>query len=297
MTASRLLRWWRLVAVLVVALLVVPAGGVRPASITLSAVDGAAGVDVGSRITWVLVLGEDDDGRTDTIQLVGLDSRSGAATTIGIPRDSYLQLGEPVGLDRINVAYLNGPDVVVDAVTGLTGIRPDYLAVIDFAAFETLLGEIGPVTLTTPEGFESHGVVVRKGDNTFAPDQALAYVRHRLSFVDQDFSRSANHQRLMAAALRAFQARAGDPGFVEAAALTALAAVDTDVSPGTLYRLAQALTAVDSRRLSGCVLPGEPEVLPSGASVVLLDETAAQRIGADAADDAVVGRRTCPDPL
>ena len=74
--------------VLVVALLVVPAGGVRSASITLTAVDGAEGVDVGSRIAWVLVLGEDVDGRTDAIQLVGLDSRSGAATTIGIPRDS-----------------------------------------------------------------------------------------------------------------------------------------------------------------------------------------------------------------
>ncbi len=297
MRAVRLVRWLRLVAVLVVALLVVPAGGVRPAAITLSAVDGAEGVDVGSRIVWVLLLGEDVDGRTDAIQLVGLDSRSGAATTIGIPRDSYLQLGEPVGSDRINVAYLNGPDIVVDAVAGLTGIRPDYLAVVDFAAFETLLGEIGPVTLTTPERFESHGVVVRKGVNTFAPDQALAYVRHRLSFVDQDFSRSANHQRLMAAALRAFQSHAEDPGFVEAAAVAGLAAVDTDLPPATLYRLAQALTAVDSRRLSGCVLPGRPDELPSGASVVRLDETAAQRIGADAADDAVIGRRTCPDPL
>lgn len=297
MTAIRLVRLLRLVAVLVVALVVVPTGGVRPAPITLSAVDGAQGVDVGSRIAWVLVLGEDVDGRTDAIQLVGLDSRSGAATSIGIPRDSYLQLGEPVGLDRINVAHLNGPDIVVDAVAGLTGIRPDYLAVVDFEAFETLLGKIGPVTLTTPEGFTSHGVVVREGENTFAPDQALAYVRHRLSFVDQDFSRSVNHQRLMAAALRAFQSRAEDPGFVEAAALTGLAAVNTDLSPGALYRLAQALTAVDSSRLSGCVLPGSPEVLPSGASVVRLDRAAARRIGADAADDAVIGRRTCRDPL
>ena len=118
-------------------------------------------------------------------------------------------------------------------------------------------------------------------------------MRHRLSFVDQDFSRSANQQRLMSAALDAYQSRADDPGFVEAAALTALGVVDTDLTPAALYRLAQAFTAVDPRRLTGCVLPGTPTELPSGASVVFLDEEAAQRIGADAADDARIARRTC----
>ena len=157
-------------------------------------------------------------------------------------------------------------------VSELVGISPDYLAVVDFAAFEALLGEVGPVTVTSPQSFESHGVVVREGENTFDPGEALAYVRHRLSFVDQDFSRSANQQRLMAAALDAYQSRADDPGFVEAAALAALSVVDTDLTPAALYRLAQAFTAVDTRRLTGCVLPGTPTELPSGASVVFLDE-------------------------
>ena len=97
----------------------------------------------------------------------------------------------------------------------------------------------------------------------------------------------------MAAALDAYQSRADDPGFVEAAALAALSVVDTDLTPAALYRLAQAFTAVDTRRLTGCVLPGTPTELPSGASVVFLDEQAALRIGADAADDAVISRRTC----
>ena len=293
---TALLRLARLAVVLAVALLVVPAGGVRPAAITLTTVDRAEGVDVSGRMVWVLVLGEDVDGRTDAIQLVGLDARTGAATAIGIPRDSWVEL--PDGSEgRINTAYPDhGPDAITQIVSELVGITPDYLAVVDFAAFEALLGEVGPVTLTSPQGFESHGVVVREGVNTFDPSEALAYVRHRLSFVDQDFSRSANQQRLMGAALAAYQSLADDPGFVEAAALAALGVVDTDLTPSALYRLAQAFTAVDTRRLTGCVLPGDPG-MEGEASVVYVDEEAALRIGADAADDAVIERRTCDQLL
>ncbi len=286
-----LLRVARLAAILAAALLVVPGGSVRPAAITLTTVERAEGVDVAGPIVWVLALGEDVDGHTDAIQLVGLDSRSGAATSIGIPRDAWVEL--PEGEGRINTAYPDyGPEVVTQVVADLVGIVPDYLAVVDFAAFEALLAEVGPVTVTSPEAFESHGVVVREGANTFDPSEALAYVRHRLSFVDQDFTRSANQQRLMAAALDAYQSGAEEPGFVEAAALTALGVVDTNLSPTELYRLAQAMTAVDPRRLTGCVLPGVPGD-EGGASVVYVDEPAAQSIGADAADDARIGRRTC----
>ena len=289
---SALLRLARLAVVLVAALLVVPAGGVRPAAITLTTVERAEGVDVDGRIVWVLALGEDVDGRTDAIQLVGLDSRSGAATSIGIPRDTWVEMPDGTE-DRINAAYPDyGADAVTEVVSELVGIDPDYLVVVDFAAFEALLGEVGPVTLTSPQEFESHGVRVREGVNTFGPSEALAYVRHRLSFVDQDFSRSANQQRLMSAALGAYQARAEEAGFVEAAALTALSVVDTNLSPTALYRLAQAMTAVDPRRVTGCVLPGVPGD-EDGASVVYVDEAAAERIGADAAEDARIDRRTC----
>ena len=136
----------------------------------------------------------------------------GAATSIGIPRDAWVELPDGAS-DRINAAYADyGPEVVTQVVADLVGIVPDYLAVVDFAAFEALLAEVGPVTVTSPEAFESHGVVVREGANTFDPGEALAYVRHRLSFVDQDFSRSANQQRLMAAALDAYQSARRGPG-------------------------------------------------------------------------------------
>lgn len=277
----------RLLVVLAVTLVVVPASTVRPATISLHGVETAKGVDFSDGTLWVLVLGADSEGRTDAIQLVGIDAVTGSAVGIGIPRDTWLDMPE-IGLARINEAYRDaedGPALVSRVVGDLTGVTPDLVLHLDADGFESLLGTLGPVDVRTPQAFETGGLVVERGRNTFGPQEALAYVRYREGLQRYDFDRSANQQRLMLGALTALRAQEDGVGFMEDAALAALGAVETNLGPTEIYRLAQFLTTAEPTRVDTCVVPGTFDTTEGGAEVVIVDPTVARRIGDDAADD------------
>lgn len=73
---------------------------------------------------------------------------------------------------------------------------------------------------------------------------------------------------------------------MERGTMSALAGLETDLSPTELFRLAQAVTQVEPRRVDLCVIGGTPDTTAAGASVVDVDERQALLVGKDAADDA-----------
>ncbi len=295
MTARRtLLRLLRLAVVGLATLLVVPGGAVQPAAISLYSVERAKGVDFADGQLWVLVLGADSEGRTDAIHLVGIDSANSRAVALGIPRDTWLDM-QGIGLARINEAYSKGgPEATADAVTGLTGITPDTVLHMDSAGFLDLMSTLGPVEVRTPEEFTNDGVHVEEGLNTFSPKQALAYVDYRVGLDRGDFDRSANQQRLMKGALTALKEQEDGVGFMERATISAIGALDTDLGPQDLYRLAQFVTTVDPERVDTCVITGRFDTVGEGADVVIVDEKFSRQIGDDAADDFRL-QQGCPD--
>src|SRR3546814_21159429 len=75
----------------------------------------------------------------DAIQLVGINTRTGAATAIGVPRDSWVRIPGR-GNDKINSAMvLGGPLLIARAVEGPVGIEPDYVMVTDFTGFRAMI--------------------------------------------------------------------------------------------------------------------------------------------------------------
>jgi LCP family protein required for cell wall assembly len=294
MTARRtLLRLLRLALVGLATLLVVPSGGVQPAAISLYTVETAKGVDFEDGQLWVLVLGADSEGRTDAIHLVGIDSATNFAVALGIPRDTWLDM-PGIGLARINEAYREGgPKATADAVADLTGIAPDLVLHMDSGGFLDLMSTLGPVEVRTPEEFTNDGVHVEKGLNTFSPRQALAYVDYRVGLDRGDFDRSANQQRLMKGALTSLKAQEDEVGFMERATISAIGALDTDLGPSDLYRLAQFVTTVDPRRVDTCVITGRFDTVGAGAEVVIVDEEFSRAIGSDAEDFRL--QQGCPD--
>lgn len=299
MTRRRSTWLLRLLPVLALLVLVVPAPSVQPAAITLRTVENAKAVDVDDAVLWILVLGSDarpgqpvTEGRTDAVQLVGLNWDRRSAVSIGIPRDSWLPLAlTPPREDRINVALSEGgTTAAAQAVEGLVGISPDLVLVTGFEGFEAMVGAVGDVEVDSPFPFppNEHDLVVRRGANRFDAAQALDYARIRRGLVGDDLARSANHQRLMLAVLDRLRSQEDDPGFMEAATLAALGGLETDLDPLELYRLAQALTTIDPRRTTACVIGGTPFTTTAGASVLRADAVQARALGADAAGDALL---------
>jgi LCP family protein required for cell wall assembly len=269
-----------------------PDAGVHPTTIGLTRVESAKDVDFSDGVVWILALGSDAragedmyEGRTDAIQLVGLDLASGRAAGLGIPRDSFLEL-PGLGMDRINNAMKDSggrPEVTAQAVAELVGIQPDYVFVTGFDGFRGMVDAIGGVTVDVQQELEDdeYGLHLQPGPHDLDGDQTLGYARSR-EYLEADFARSRAHQQIMLGILRELRANEDQEGFMEKGTLSALSGLRTELSPTELYQLAQAVTLIRPDRVTLCVVPGTPDTLePSGASIVIPDEAAAKRLGDD----------------
>ena len=295
LTRRRLL----LVVLLVVAALVMPPGTVRRSDATLVRVRTAQAVDHPSTVVWVLCLGSDARPgqsvlreRADAIQLVGLNLRTGAGTMIGIPRDSYVEIPGH-GRSKINSSMsYGGPQLMAASVRRLVGVRPDYVFTTGFLGFRALVRAIGGVTVHSRFAFSDpvrpKGYV--KGPNRLNPLQALIFGRIRHPLPRGDFDRSGNQQELLRSILRDVRTQRSSPGLMERGLLAVVRNMDTDLRPAELYRLAQAITSIEPKRLEGCVLRGSTGYA-GAASVVYPDRAQASRIGDDTRKDGTLDGR------
>jgi len=295
----RVSRTGLLALVLGLVALVVPDSAVQPTDISLVRVRHAMGMDVARPVIWILAVGSDaragqnmTRSRADAIQLVGINTRAGAATAIGIPRDSWVTIPGH-GREKINAAlYCGGPRLMAGAVGNLVGIRADYVMVTRFPFFEDMVDDIGGIEVRNPRRF-SDPYLMRTGFKAgrihLDGYGAMAFSRVRKSLAGGDFDRSANQQRTLRGIHAKIRANADRPGFIEGGVMTVLQHLATDLPPAELFRLAQAVAQVRPDRISTCVVPGEIGYV-GAQSVVFPRFDVARRYGNDARNDATIRR-------
>ncbi len=289
-----------LAVVLALTAVVVPDSAPRSDDVVLVQTKKVQGFDYGSSdVLWILALGSDarpgqDMRRTraDAIQLVGIDPSTGAATSIGIPRDSWVGIPGH-GSNRINAAlYFGGPQLMGEAVGDLVGIRPDYVMVTRFKFFENMVNDIGGITVNNPRAFADPYLRpegFRPGRIKLDGYGAHTFARIRKDLPAGDFDRSANQQRVLRGIHAKIRARAGERGFLEKGVLSVLRNTATDLPPRELFRIAHAVARVDPRKVTHCVLPGAIGNV-GAASVVLPSVETARRYGDAARNDASIER-------
>jgi len=284
--------------VLALTAFVVPAATVRDAPVTLVKGQGASGVDHDRDMVWILFLGSDARpgqgilaSRADAIQLTGINLRTGHATMIGVPRDSYVDIPGH-GRDKINAAlYFGGPKLMGRAVGNLVGVQPDYVFTAGFDGFRRMVNAIGGVTVRSRFAFSDpvrpQGYKV--GANRLNGFQAMIFARIRKSFPRGDFDRVGNQQDVMRGILSQVRAGMERPGFMERGVLSVVRNLNTDLKPSELYRLAQAGTRVKPGSLRGCVVLGSIGYA-GAASVVFPNVAQARGYGNDARNDGRLDR-------
>lgn len=284
------------VLALVLALLglTVPDSDVAPTDFVLVKMERASSSDTGSKMIWILAVGSDarpgEDMfhvRGDALQLVGINTKTGAASAIGVPRDSYVSI-PGVGTERINAAlYYGGPKLLGETVGNLIGIQPDYVFVTRFESFSRLIEYIGPITVKNPVAFSDEYLKpagFKKGEIRLGPYDALVFSRIRHNLLRGDFDRSANQQRTLRGIQAKVAARAKQPGFIEGGVLSVMKNTQTDVPPSELFRIANAVAMVNPDLITNCVVLGGIGNV-NGASVVLPYTDMARRFGDDARND------------
>ena len=187
--------------------------------------------------------------RGDALQLVGINTRTGAAAAIGVPRDSWVDIPGH-GNDKINASlYFGGPQLLGQTVGNLVGIQPDYVFVTRFPYFIAMVDGIGgidvhnprrvqPTTYLKPKGFRPGGSTSAATTRWRSPGSGTTCSRG-------DFDRSANQQRVLRGIQAKVRARAGRPGFIERGVLSVMQHLHTDLPPAELFRLAQAMAQVE----------------------------------------------------
>jgi len=298
---------WRAARLLVLGLVlavcatVVPSATVKPTDLALIKVKSASSVDVTPDVVWIMAVGSDarpgedmTHTRGDALQLIGLNTKTGAAAAIGVPRDSYVEI-PGVGHDKINAAlYYGGPQLLGETVGNLIGIQPDYVFITRFEKFRAMIGTIGGIEVDNPISFGDDYLKPEPfpaGRIHLGPWDALFFARIRHDLLRGDFDRSANQQRVLRGIQAKIRERAHAHGFIEKGVLSAMENMATNASPAELYRLARAAAAVKPSLITTCVLQGGIGDI-GGASVVLPYVDQAKEMGDEAREDATL--ETCP---
>ncbi|WP_210440426.1 LCP family protein [Nocardioides xinjiangensis] len=296
--ARRTTRTAVLAAVLAATGLAIPPSAVQPTDVSLVKIRHAQGVATGGDdVVWILAVGSDarpgqemTRARGDALQMVGINTRTGSATAIGVPRDSWVVIPGH-GREKINSAlYVAGPRGMAGAMSDLVGIEPDYVVVTRFPFFEDMVDDIGGITVSNPRRFSDPYLKKEgfaKGRIHLDGYNAMAFSRIRKGLAGGDFDRSANQQRTLRGIHARIRSQADEPGFIERGVMTVLAHTDTNASPAELFEIAQAVAQVDPRRITTCVIGGRIGFV-GAASVVFPDVAQARRLGREARQDAAL---------
>lgn len=256
----------------------------------------------GSQPIFVLFIGSDarpDQGvagqRTDSIHLVAINPAKHRTSILGFPRDSWVEVPGH-GFDKINAAMTyGGPQLTVQTVENLTGIRIDYWVLTAFEGITQMIDDIGGLTIDVP--FPMHDSFSRSdfepGPLHMSGSQVLAFSRDRHSLPQGDFGRSENQGLVFVSTLAQFRKEfRKDPSRVFEYVGAGLRNVVTNVPLDQVMALAFTSTAINAKKAQNMVVPGSTG-MEGGLSVVYISPSA-QAIYADMKDDGVVSKVNVP---
>lgn len=145
--------------------------------------DSRAGIDPTAPDIGAIGTEADVSGhRSDTIMILRRDRSTGDAALLSIPRDLWVQVAGHDSKRRINSAFNDGPEVLVQTLQSQLGLPIHHYVEIDFAGFESLVDALGGVQICVDYATRdvSTGLnITEPGCHVLDGVQALAYARSR----------------------------------------------------------------------------------------------------------------------
>jgi LCP family protein required for cell wall assembly len=269
---------------------------------------GTAAVTADDQRLLVLFLGTDEkleaSTRADSIMLFSLDTATGEAGVLSIPRDTRVWIPSRQRWERINAAYAHGgPAMAMEAVSYLLGVQVNYYVHTDFAGFEQLVDVLGGIEINVKkrmhyvdkaQGLE---IDIQPGLQVLNGEKALHYVRYRdrlgdVSLVDpfnDEYDGRVERQRQF---FEAVVAQALSPSsLVKLPQLVTqvFKVVNTNLPWEKVFSLALAGSKFSADKMQTAVLPGNSQVLNDAWYWIVNEQKAKSVI-----DTIILGK---PEPL
>ncbi len=168
----------------------------------------------------VLVIGTDgrtadDRGRSDSMILVSMNSKTNEIIMTSFMRDCYVEIPDN-GWDKLNAAYAyGGPDLLMETLEYNFDVRIDDYVSVDFASFVSVVDAVGGIDIevSDPEAEQINIILISEVNELMGDDrnadllsgggklhlngkQALSYSRIR-NVGNNDFERTERQRRVM----------------------------------------------------------------------------------------------------
>jgi len=88
--------------------------------------------------------------RSDTMMILHADTKQKKAMILSIPRDLYVPISGTTGSNRINTAFDNGAQRLVDTIQQDLGIKINHYVQVDFVGFQSIVNSVGGVDIYVP---------------------------------------------------------------------------------------------------------------------------------------------------
>lgn len=223
--------------------------------------------------------------RADTIILAQVVATQQRGVLVHIPRDLWVtvhgQGRQHQG--KINSAYRDGPQAVIDTVGNLTGVPINHYMEVDISGFRKMVDAIGGIDVCVEDDFYDSKLnfSLPPGTNHLDGNEALSYVRARSATPDGDFGRIRRQQEF----IRSVMSKVGNPSVLGnpvrvndlARSFARNVTVDQFFQLDDLIRFALSIRRVGPDQLLTYSVPGHVGSA-GGQSVVLVNEQEAESL-------------------
>lgn len=259
----------------------------------------------GTSPIFILLLGSDartqngeslDRARSDAIHLIGINPARHRACIMGFPRDSWVEI-PGYGTGKINSAMVyGGPQLTIQTIENLTGIKIDYYALVGFQGLENIFNSVGGLTIDLPFPVLDNTVKAdfQPGLQTLDGADVLRVARSREQLPYGDFDRSENQGRILLAALQQFRKGfAKDPSSLFTWISAGMRNIQTDVSLQEILSFAFTASSINPKHVENFVLPATTGM--QGTQSVVYLSASDETIYRDMSDDGLVQARNVPN--
>lgn len=226
----------------------------------------AAGALSKTYVTNVLLIGTDgrsldEKGRSDTMILLSINSRTDEITLTSFMRDSYVNIPGH-GWNKLNAAYAyGGADLLMDTIEQNFSVRIDNYVSVNFMSFAAIIDSVGGIeidvsdaeareinTILMAEVNEIMGDAVDSdllsggGKLQLSGKQALSYARIRY-IGNADFERTERQREVLTLVADKLKS-SFSPSMISDVASKAVPQLTTNMSAGELYLLSLRLPFV-----------------------------------------------------
>ena len=209
-----------------------------------------------SYVTNVLLIGTDgrtesETGRSDTMILASVNSKTNKISLISFMRDCYVDI-PGYGWDKLNASYsFGGADLLMDTLERNFGIRIDDYISVNFVSFANIVDSVGgiKIDISDAEANEINTILQAEvndimGDDVFDDllsgggelklngKQALSYARIRY-VGNADFERTERQRKVIELIMNKMKTM--NPSIMSNISKSVMPGVSTNMTAGELY--------------------------------------------------------------